>query len=269
MQMINNKLNLIVTGGKMKFLMQRKWKEILIVPFLILIFSSPLKAQDEILNELLNTANLLNETLLEITALSDEDENLIGDELDKQISKDLKFTKEKKFNLNKIFNNLMKYVNRTNINYSYKVVKTDEINAYAIAGGRMYINTGIIDFLDTEDEIAFVIAHEISHNELRHCIKRVQYAAIASSIDPNLGEIVQVAYGIYSMPFTKYDEFDADELGVNLMKKAGYDKQGAVSFFKKLEELEKEYGMDNRDPVNDFISSHPTAKERGNRVKNM
>ena len=47
---------------------------------------------------------------------------------------------------------------------------------------------------------------------------------------------------------------------------AGYDKSGAVSFFDKLEELEKEYGIDQRDAVNDFISSHPTAKERRERI---
>ena len=79
------------------------WRSLLIVPLLALLFSGPLKAQDEILNELLNTANLLNETLLELTALSDEDENLIGDELDKQISKDLRFTKERKNSTSKIF----------------------------------------------------------------------------------------------------------------------------------------------------------------------
>ena len=79
----------------------KSWNNFFMIPVLILLFSIPLKAQDEILNDLLNTANLLNETLLEITALSDEDENLIGDELDKQISKDLQFTKEKKFNLKK------------------------------------------------------------------------------------------------------------------------------------------------------------------------
>ena len=117
--------------------------------------------------------------------------------------------------------------------------------------------------------MAFVLAHEIAHNELRHCIKRVQYAAIAESIDPNLGEIVEVAYEIYQMPFTKYDEFEADELGVRLMKQAGYDKEGAISFFIKLENLEKEYGIDNRDAVNDFISSHPTAKDRRERIKAM
>jgi predicted Zn-dependent protease len=219
-----------------------------------------IRSQDDFLKELLNTADILNETLLEITALSDEEENSIGIELEKQISQDLRIVKERKFNLKKIFNNMMRHVDRTNINYGYKVAETDEVNAYAIAGGRMFFNTGILDFLETEDEIAFVMAHEIAHNELRHCIKRVQYAAIASSIDPSFGEIVQLAYGVYSMPFTKYDEYEADELGVWLMKKAGYNKQGAVDFFTKLEVLEKEYGIDKRDAVNDFISSHPTAR---------
>jgi predicted Zn-dependent protease len=226
-------------------------------------------AQDDLLNELLKTADILNETLLDVTELSDDEENSIGIELEKQILTDLKVVKERKFNLKRLFRDLTKYVERTNINYGYKVVETDEINAYAIAGGRMFINTGILEFLETEDEIAFVMAHEIAHNELRHCIKRVQYAAIASSIDPSFGELVQLAYGIYSMPFTKYDEYEADELGVWLMMKAGYDKQGAVTFFEKLEQLEKEYGIDQRDAVNDFISSHPTARDRREKVKNL
>ncbi|MBT8379554.1 MAG: M48 family metallopeptidase [Ignavibacteria bacterium] len=240
--------------------------------FSFMIFFSAnitVNAQDDFLKELLNTADILNETLLEVTALSDDEENSIGIELEKQILSDMRVVRERKFDLKKIFNDMMSYVDRTNINYGYKVVSTDEVNAYAIAGGRMFFNTGILDFLETEDEIAFVMAHEIAHNELRHCIKRVQYAAIASSIDPSFGEIVQLAYGIYSMPFTKYDEYEADELGVWLMKKAGYDKQGAVDFFTKLEELEKEYGIDERDAVNDFISSHPTARDRRDRVKNM
>ena len=240
---------------------------------LLILFFAPvqIRAQEDgdIVKELLKTADILNETILDITALSDDEENAVGKELDKQISNDLRFTKERKFNLKKIFNNLIKYVERKNINYNYKVVQTDEVNAFAIAGGYMYVNTGILDFLDNENEIAFVIAHEISHNELRHCIKRVQYAVLASSVDPSFGEIVQTAYSIYSMPFSKYDEFDADENGVSLMLKAGYNKSGAVSFFEKLEELEKEYGMDQRDPLNDFVSSHPTARERRDRVINM
>jgi len=53
------------------------------------------------------------------------------------------------------------------------------------------------------------------------------------------------------------------------MLQAGYKKSGAVSFFEKLEKLEKEYGTDQRDALNDFISSHPTARERRDRVINL
>ena len=240
--------------------------------FIFLFFTAvpDIKAQDDdLVKDLLKTADILNETLLDMTALTDDQENAIGKEMDKQISQDLRFTKERKFDLKGIFNKLMKYVQRKDINYNYKVVRSDEVNAYAIAGGFMYVNTGILDFLDNENEIAFVLAHEISHNEKKHCIKRVQYAALASSIDPSFGEIVQMAYNMYSLPYSKYDEYEADENGVVLMEKAGYNKSGAVSFFDKLEELEKEYGMDQRDAVNDFISSHPTAKDRRERVRKM
>ena len=240
--------------------------------FILLFFTitPDIKAQDDdFVKDLLKTADILNETLLDMTVLTDEQENAIGKEMDRQISQDLRFTKERKFDLKGILNKLMKYVQRKDINYNYKVVQTDEVNAYAIAGGYMYVNTGILDFLDTEDEIAFVLAHEISHNEKKHCIKRVQYAALASSVDPSFGEIVQMAYNMYSLPFSKYDEYEADENGVMLMQKAGYNKSGAIAFFEKLEELEKEYGMDQRDAVNDFISSHPTAKDRRERIRKM
>lgn len=238
---------------------------------LLFLISTPnTKAQDEdLIKDLLKTADILNETLLDMTALSDDEENAIGKEMDKQISRDLRFTKERNFNLKGIVKKLLKYVDRKDINYNYKVVKTDEVNAYAIAGGYMYVNTGILDFLDNENEMAFVLAHEISHNEKKHCIKRVQYAALASSVDPSFGEVVQMAYNMYATPFSKYDEFEADENGVMLMEKAGYDKSGAVTFFDKLEKLEKEYGIDQRDAVNDFISSHPTAKERREKVLKM
>jgi len=238
---------------------------------LLFLFQTPnVKAQDDdLIKDLLRTADILNETLLDMTALSDDEENAIGKEMDKQISQDLRFTKERKFDLKGIFKKLVKYVDRKDINYNYKVAQTDEVNAYAIAGGYMYVNTGILDFLDDENEIAFVLAHEISHNEKKHCIKRVQYAALASSVEPNFGEVVQMAYNMYATPFSKYDEFEADENGVMLMQKAGYNKSGAVSFFDKLEKLEKEYGIDQRDAVNDFISSHPTAKERREKVLKM
>lgn len=237
--------------------------------FILLLAPLQLHAQEELLKDILKQVDDINQELLNITAPSDEDENRIGMDLDKKISKDFVIAKQSKFNIKKIFNTIKHGISRKKINYRYSVVKDNDINAFAIAGGKVYILTGLLNYLDDENELAFVIAHELAHIDLKHCIKRIQYSAIASDSDPFLGDIVQIAYSLYSMPFSKYEEFEADELGVKLMLKAGYKKEGALRFFEKLESLEKEYGMDKRDRLNDFIASHPTARERRERLINL
>ena len=246
------------------------WLKVLFIILIPTIFNSQnLCAQTDLLKEALKVVDEVNNTLLDFTALTDEEENEIGKQLDEMIMEDNEEVNNSKFNVEKIFGEIVKHVDRTELNYSYRIVESEDVNAYTVAGGKIYINTGLLDYLDNEDELAFVIGHEISHNELKHCIKKIQYAAIAGSIDPTLGQVVGVAYSIYDMPFSSDKEFEADENGIYLIHKAGYDKSGAISFFEKLAELEKEYGVDKRDPMNDFISSHPTADKRAERIKNM
>ncbi len=74
---------------------------------------------------------------------------------------------------------------------------------------------------------------------------------------------------LFTLTFSSTVSAQDDENGVMLMLKAGYNKSGAVSFFEKLEMLEREYGNDKRDALNDFISFHPTAIERRDRVLNL
>lgn len=240
----------------------------LLLPIVIvlLLYPANIVGQD-LIKDILKNVDAINQQLLNITALSDEEENQIGKDLDAKISREFKAGKEKKFDVKKIFNLIKKKLSRNKINYRYSVVEVNDVNAFAIAGGKIFICTELLKFLDNEDELAFVIAHELAHIELKHCIKRVQYAAIASGVDPLIGTLVQVAYSIYSTPFSKYEEFEADELGVKLMQKAGYNKKGAISFFEKLKALEQQYGVDKRDELNDFISSHPTSEERKERIK--
>lgn len=232
---------------------------------------SPVKifAQEDLLKEVMDQANKLNETLLEITSLTDDEENSIGKEIYSQILKSKTIIGDYKYDVNGIFKKLLKQVSRKKIKYQYTVIKENEVNAYAVAGGKMLIHSKLIDFVDSEDELAFVIAHEIAHNELKHCIKKIQYAVRANQINPTLGDIVSEAYQIYDMPFSKDEEFAADELGVKLLKKAGFKKDGAIRFFEKLAVLEKKYGQDKRDALNDFVSSHPTAEKRKLRVQKM
>jgi predicted Zn-dependent protease len=240
-----------------------------IIPYILCWFlftSTNIYSQIDIFEQALKTVDVLNNTLLEITALSDEEENNIGKELDKRITNESKVTKSNKYDVTGIFNKIKKNVKRNRLSYQVKILQDKDINAFAIAGGKTYILTGLLKFIESEDELAFVIAHEIAHNELKHCVKKIQYGVQAAKIEPVFGDVVQIAYNVYQTPYSKYDEYAADKLGVELLKKAGYNIKGAYSFFDKLKKLEEKYGVENRDPLNDFISSHPTAVDRKKKI---
>lgn len=234
-----------------------------------ILLSSQLVFSQDLIKSILKTADKINQELLNITAPSDEEENKIGEGLDKEIMKDKKTEKDYKFSIKKIFDNIKKHTQRKKINYRYSVIKDKDFNAYTIAGGKVYLLTGLIDELEKEEELAFVIAHEIAHNELKHCIKRIQYAAKASEINPLLGNLVQIAYNVYHLPFSQEEELEADKLAVELMKKAGYSKDGAISFFRKLQEKEKQYQKENKQSENDFLSTHPNTEERIKKIEKM
>lgn len=235
---------------------------------LFLFISQSIFSQD-LIKDVLKKVDKVNEELLNITSISDEEENKIGNKLDKEIKKDKKILKDYKFPINNIFNKIKKHTERKKINYSYSILKDKGFNAYAIAGGKVYLLSGLIDELRKAEELAFVIAHEIAHNELKHCIKKIQYSVITTGINPLLWNIVQLAYNIYHHPFSKEEELEADKLAVKLMKKAGYDKSGAISFFKILQQKEKKYKDNNKTPINDFISTHPDTEERIKRIIDM
>lgn len=234
---------------------------LLIIPFINNI------CQDDLFNQALKTVDKLNSVLLDMTALTDDEENKVGTELDKKITKENTIGKSEKYDVKGIFEKIKKNAKRKKLAYQVKIFNNKDVNAFAIAGGKTYVLTGLLNFIENEDELAFVISHEIAHNELKHCVKKIQYGVQAAKIEPLLGDVVQIAYNVYSTPYSKYDEYEADKLGVELMKKAGYNVKGAITFFEKLKKLEEKYGVDKRDPINDFISSHPTAEDRKKRIE--
>src|SRR5215216_6015733 len=117
--------------------------------------------------------------------------------------------------------------------YYFKVVNAKDINAFALPGGPMYVNRGMIEAARTEGEMAGVMAHEISHVALRHgtaqASKGQKYsilagvAGIAGSIlgGPAVGQIGQAAVGTYFLKFSREYETEADILGAQIMARAG------------------------------------------------
>src|SRR4051812_3097086 len=153
--------------------------------------------------------------------------------------------------------------------YSFKVVNAKEINAFALPGGPMYVNTGMIVSARSEDEMAGVMAHEISHVALRHGtaqVTRAQKYQVLSGImgmggqvlGGPIGTIAQLGsqgVGVYLLKFSREYETEADLLGARIMANAGYDPRELANMFKTIESQGGSSGPG-------FLSDHPSPKDR-------
>lgn len=150
-----------------------------------------------------------------------------------------------------------------------KVIDTDEPNAMALPGGFFYVNTGLITLAENESEIAGVMGHEIAHIAARHGTKqatRGQLVNLATIPLIFMGgwtgygirQAASVAIPLGFLKFSRGFEEEADLLGLQYMYKAGYDPNGFVDFFEKLE------AMNKRKPgtIAGWFSSHPPTGER-------
>jgi len=154
--------------------------------------------------------------------------------------------------------------------YYFKVVNARDINAFALPGGPMYVNRGMIEAARTEGEMAGVMAHEISHVALRHgtaqASKGQKYsilggiAGIAGTIlgGPGVGQLAQAPFAVYLLKFSREYETEADILGAQIMAQAGYDPRDLANMFQTIERQGGGGGG--------FLSDHPSASDRYARI---
>ncbi|MDA2927591.1 M48 family metallopeptidase [Acidobacteria bacterium AH-259-G07] len=151
-----------------------------------------------------------------------------------------------------------------------KVIDTDEVNAFALPGGYLYVNKGLIVAAENEAELAGVLAHEIAHVAARHATERMskgqllQFAAIPAlfvggglagyGIQNGLGLGLNLAV----LGITRKSEAEADQLGTQYLWNTGYDPQGFITFFEKLQAKEK----DKPGKFTSFWRTHPTTESR-------
>jgi beta-barrel assembly-enhancing protease len=171
------------------------------------------------------------------------------------------------------------YVNRVGQNvvrnsdskvpFTIKVIDASEINAFALPGGFLYVNSGLLLAADEEAELAGVMAHEIAHVAARHAVRqmtRANFANIASIplifVGGGVGYAVRSAAGIgLPMSFLKFSrgfEEEADYLGLQYLYKTGYDPQSFMSFFEKIQAKEKT----KPGTLSKIFASHPQMASR-------
>src|SRR5690606_20571391 len=151
------------------------------------------------------------------------------------------------------------------IDIAFKVVRDDQqINAFAIPGGNIYVYTGLLRAVDSEAELLAVLSHEVAHVTERHIAEQLaaQYgletlAAVALGRDAGvLGQLVGAVAGQgFLLTYSRDHEQEADAVGLGYETRAGWDPNGYVTFFEELAELEGSGGW-----VPSFLQTHPASK---------
>jgi len=170
--------------------------------------------------------------------------------------------------VNRIGQNIVKNSDATQFTFTFKVVDSDEVNAFALPGGFAYVNSGLILTADDEAELAGVMAHEIAHVAARHASENnskgtlFQIGMIPAIIltggvlGTAIQEISQIALPMGMFKFGRNAEKEADKLGLEYMYLTGYDPSATISFFEKLQAKE------STRKVSSLFASHPPTPDR-------
>ena len=148
-----------------------------------------------------------------------------------------------------------------------RIIRGDStLNAFATPGGYIYFYTGLIKYLDNEADFAGVMAHEMAHAAERHSTEQLtqKYGTsllISIIFGDEPGKLVQIASGLATLKFSRDDESEADERGVEYLNPTPYDARGVAGFFEKL----KAQGQTSNVPQ--FLSTHPSPDNRIEAIK--
>jgi predicted Zn-dependent protease len=166
---------------------------------------------------------------------------------------------------------LSRYARGPRYPYSFSVVDSRAINAFALPGGPIWINRGVLNAAGNESQVAGVLAHEIAHVAERHAARQITNGAFANwslgLLSAMLGNVggagaARTAAGAMTggvfLKFSREDERDADRVGLQILTRAGWDGRGMLELFDVLRREQK------RDPdaVETFFSTHPPLQER-------
>jgi hypothetical protein len=174
----------------------------------------------------------------------------------------------------RLVSNIPSQFQHPGFSYYFKVVNARDINAFALPGGPMYVNRGMIEAARNEGEMAGVMAHELSHVALRHgtaqASKAQKYGLLAGILGIGgailggpAGAAAQIAgqgVGVYFLKFSREYETEADILGAQIMARSGYDPMDLANMFRTIEQQ-------GGGSSGGFLSSHPSPANRFSRIQ--
>ena len=178
--------------------------------------------------------------------------------------------------INRVAEKIVEVLDRKELSYYFYIIEEDEkgksrINAFSLPGGYVYIFKGLLDILDNDSQLGFILAHEVGHIVSRHHMKRLQVsmgynlltiATAAAKTSPQFREGLSFALVQILMGYSREDEFNADELAVKYCKLAGFDPAAGIEVLEKLYQENKKKIR----PLS-YFKTHPYPAQRIRHIK--
>ena len=204
--------------------------------------------------------------------ISQQQEVQMGQEYAQQINAQLPIIQDPELNryINVLGDSIAGLTSRRDLEWHFFIVDAQEVNAFAVPGGFVYVNRGLIQRADQMDELAGVLGHEIGHVLKRHTVKQMEkaqganigvtLACVLTSIcnSQAAGAAINIAGGAVFARFSRQDEAEADQQGFDNVVRAGISPVGMVTMFQKLlDERKSRPGA-----VESWFLTHPLEEDR-------
>ena len=204
--------------------------------------------------------------------ISQQQEIQMGEEYAQQINAQLPIVQDPELNryINVLGDSIAGLTSRKDLNWHFFIVDSKEVNAFAVPGGYVYVNRGLIERSDKMDEVAGVLGHEIGHVVRRHTVKQMEkeqganvgitLACVLTGVCNSqvAGAAINIAGSAVFARFSRSDEAEADQEGFNNVIRAGISPEGMVSMFQKLLEERKSRPAG----VEAWFLTHPLEEDR-------
>ncbi len=215
--------------------------------------------------------------------ISEEKEIAMGVKAFREVLRGSRLNENPEINelVNRVGQRIAAAANKPEYHWEFAVIQDDRmINAFALPGGKVAVFTGLLKYTQNEAGLATVMGHEVAHALQRHGAERVSRSileqiaqlgamagAASGAVDPGVVQGIQNAYGVgVSLPFNRRQESEADQIGLTLMAKAGYDPHEAVPFWERMSGCPRnmigKLCFRSAAAIPEFLSTHPSDETR-------
>lgn len=255
---------LAVAGGALYFAQRSKRHDVV----------SP----DALVNAAADVQRDLTRAPMHLTRISDAEETRIGDKLAQQYVSAAPLQTAEACAMEGYVGAVGRKVAahaKRKLNFRFHLVPNENlINAFALPGGHVFVGQGLLDQMRSEDELAFVLGHEIEHIDHYHAAERVQVEAQLKHLDLDIvAGLAEIPMSLWQVGYSKDEEFEADREGLRIAAAAGYSAQGAVNLLNRWTRLHRQYVAHSENPTDElsrlaieglegYFRTHPLPSER-------